>query len=80
MKTIQKCTDIQNQVEAKIIETAEGYALIVRDLDSGELVTRVNSEDIGPILLRFNKFQANVLGDDIAYAASIGAFPKDESA
>ena len=57
MKTIQKFTDTENQIEAKIIETGKGYALIVRDLDADELITRVDSEDIAPLLERFNKFQ-----------------------
>lgn len=56
MKTLMKSTDTENNIEAKVIETKKGFALIVRDLDAEELITRVDSEDIKPLLDRFNKF------------------------
>ena len=61
MKTIMKATDVKNQIEAKIITTDKGFALIVRDLEANELITRVNAADIAPLLVRFNKFQAEAL-------------------
>ena len=56
MKTLMKKVD-DNNVESQVVKTDRGYALIVRDLDADELVTRVNSAELEPLYQRYRKME-----------------------
>ena len=64
----------ENNVELYLMDTKEGYAVLYKDLDAGELIGYCSIYDYSEIELAENKYKAELMKFDTdAYFAQYGA-------